>query len=82
MEQRDITIIKDVNLEVTVELGQDRQSISDILKIGPGATIDLYTRPDKLVNVYVNDKLVALGQIVVIGDNYGVRITQLLEREQ
>jgi flagellar motor switch protein FliN len=73
-----IDLILDVNLEVTVELGRARKPISEILQLGPGAVIELDKLAGEPVDVLVNGKLVAHGEVVVIDENFGVRITEIL----
>lgn len=73
-----IDLILDVSLEVTVELGRARKPISEILQLGPGAVIELDKLAGEPVDVLVNGKLVAHGEVVVIDENFGVRITEIL----
>ena len=76
-----MSFIDDVDLEVTAEFGRTSDSIANILEFAPGTTINLETRPDKLIDIYIQGKLVARGEIVVLDDNYGVRITQILKEK-
>ena len=69
-----IGLIKDVPLEVTVELGRTSKSISDILEFAPGTIIEL----DKPIDVLVNGKFVAKGEVVVIEESFGVRIMEIV----
>ncbi len=74
-ENMDIVI--DVPLQVTVELGKTRKSIKEILGFGKGSIVVLDRQAGEMVDVQVNGKLIARGEVVVIDDNYGVRITEL-----
>ena len=76
--QENIELIKDVPLEVTVELGRTQKSISDILDFAPGTIIELDKIAGEPVDVLVNGKLVAKGEVVVIEENFGVRVTEII----
>lgn len=73
-----ITLIKDVPLEVTVELGRTHKLIKEILELGPGSIIELNKMAGEPVDILVNGKNVAKGEVVVIDENFGVRITEIL----
>jgi flagellar motor switch protein FliN/FliY len=76
--QENIELIKDVPLEVTVELGRTQKSISDILDFAPGTIIELDKIAGEPVDVLVNGKLVAKGEVVVIEENFGERVTEII----
>ncbi|MCR4739636.1 MAG: flagellar motor switch phosphatase FliY [Lachnospiraceae bacterium] len=76
--QENISLIKDVPLEVTVELGRTSKSISDILDFAPGTIIELERIAGEPVDVLVNGKMVARGEVVVIEENFGVRVTEII----
>ena len=76
--QENIALIKDVPLEVTVELGRTSKAISDILDFAPGTIIELDKIAGEPVDVLVNGKLVAKGEVVVIEENFGVRVTEIV----
>ena len=76
--QENISLIKDVPLEVTVELGRTSKAISDILDFSPGTIIELDRIAGEPVDVLVNGKLVAKGEVVVIEENFGVRVTEII----
>lgn len=76
--QENIALIKDVPLEVTVELGRTSKAISDILEFAPGTIIELDKIAGEPVDVLVNGKLVAKGEVVVIEENFGVRVTEII----
>ena len=73
-----ISLIKDVPLEVTVELGRTSKAIADILDFSPGTIIELDKIAGEPVDVLVNGKLVAKGEVVVIEENFGVRVTEII----
>jgi len=73
-----ISLIMDVPLQVTVELGRTRKLIRDILELSPGSVIELDKLAGEAVDILVNGKLIAKGEVVVIDDNFGVRITDIV----
>ncbi|MCK4631952.1 MAG: flagellar motor switch protein FliN [candidate division Zixibacteria bacterium] len=81
-EPRNIDLLMDVNLPVSIELGRTKMSISDILALGPGSVVELSKLAGEPVDVMVNFKTVAKGEVVVIDENFGVRITQLMTPEE
>ena len=80
-ETRPIDMLLDVNLPITIELGRTSMSINDILALGPGSVVELNKLAGEPVEVKVNQKTVALGEVVVVDENFGVRVTQLMSPE-
>ena len=81
-QKENINLIMDVPLEVTVELGRTSKSIQDILEFAPGTIIELDKIAGEPIDVLVNGKFVAKGEVVVIEDNFGLRITQISEKKE
>ena len=81
-ERKNIDMLMDVNLPVAIELGRTKMRISDILALGPGSVVELNKLAGEPVDVLVNSKAVARGEVVVIDENFGVRVTQLLTPEE
>lgn len=79
IQQENIGLIMDVPLEVSVELGRANKSIKEILDFSPGTIIELNKLAGEPVDVFVNGKLVAKGEVVVIEENFGIRITEILK---
>ena len=77
MQQENIDLIMDVPLEVTVELGRTNKSIKEILDFSPGTIIELNKLAGEPVDVLVNGKFVAKGEVVVIEENFGIRIVEI-----
>lgn len=77
-QPENIDLIMDVPLQVTVELGRTTKSISDILDLGPGKIIELNKLAGEPIDVLVNGKYVAKGEVVVIEESFGVRITEIV----
>lgn len=72
-----LDVILDIELPLTVRFGRAEMSLQALTKIGPGSVIDLDRSPDEPVEVLVNDKVIARGEVVVVAGNYGVRITEV-----
>lgn len=77
-----LELILDIQLEVTVELGRTHRKIRDVLELGPGSVVELDRLAGEPVDILVNDKLFAKGEVVVIDENFGVRITDILTIEE
>jgi flagellar motor switch protein FliN/FliY len=73
-----IGLLMDVPLQVTVELGRTKKLIREILDMGPGSVVELDKLAGEPVDVFVNTKLIAKGEVVVIDENFGVRITEII----
>lgn len=77
--QENIGLIKDVPLEVTVELGRTKKSIAEILDFAPGTIIELDKIAGEPIDVLVNGKFVAKGEVVVIEESFGIRVTEIIK---
>ncbi|CAM3377236.1 flagellar motor switch phosphatase FliY [Hydrogenibacillus schlegelii] len=73
-----LQLLLDVPLEVTVELGRTKRLIKDILSLAPGSIIELDKLAGEPVDIYVNHKRIARGEVVVIDENFGVRVTEII----
>ena len=71
-------MVLDVPLKVTVELGRTKLLINDLLQLGQGSVIELDKMAGEPMEIYVNDKLVALGEVVVVNEKFGVRLTDVM----
>lgn len=78
-QQENIDLIMDVPLEVTVELGRTRKSIKEILEFTPGTIVELDKIAGEPIDVLVNGKMVAKGEVVVIEESFGIRITDIVK---
>ncbi len=76
----DLDLLSDVALEVTVQLGQVRLRVRDLLALAEGSVIELDRAVGAPVDVLANGSLIARGDVVVVGDELGVRVTELLRR--
>ena len=75
-------LIMDVPLEVTVELGRARMRIREILNLSGGSVVELDKLAGEPVDVLVNGQLIAKGEVVVIDENFGIKITDLVREEK
>lgn len=78
-QKENIDLIMDVPLEVTVELGRTSKSIQDILEFAPGTIIELDKIAGEPIDVLVNGKFVAKGEVVVIEESFGIRVTEIIK---
>lgn len=78
-QKENIDLIMDVPLEVTVQLGRTQKSIREILEFAPGTILELNKLAGEPVDVLVNGKLVSKGEVVVIEENFGIRITDIIK---
>lgn len=78
----DIEQLQDVILTVKLVLGKTRLSIRELLELKPGKVVDLDRLAGETVDLVVNDKVIAKGEVVVIDDNFGVRVVTLLSPEE
>lgn len=80
-EPRNLDLLMDVALPVTIELGRTTMLIRDVLELGPGSVVELDKLSGEPVDLFVNDRRFARGEVVVVDENFGVRITDLLRLE-
>lgn len=79
---KNIDLILDVPLEVSVELGRTKKNIRDILALSSGSLIELNKLAEEPVDIYINGKKIAYGEVVVIDENFGVKITGIVSGEE
>lgn len=75
---RNLDFILDIPLEISVELGRTHVCIADILKLGQGSIIELANPAGSSLEVLVNHKPIAKGEVVVVNEKYGIRLTEIL----
>ena len=78
LDEKTLDVVLDVKVEVTVQLGSCLLPMRNVLELAPGAVVQLNQHASDPVGLYVNDKLVAYGEVVVIDDNFGIKITELV----
>jgi flagellar motor switch protein FliN/FliY len=77
---KNLDLLMNVSVKVTAELGTCKMLVRDILKLGTGSIVELDRLAGGPVDLLVNDRLVARGEVVAVDDNFGVRITELIEK--
>jgi flagellar motor switch protein FliN/FliY len=78
MEDKTLDLVLDVKVKVTVQLGSCQLPMREVLELSPGAVIQLSQHASDPVGLYVNDKLIAYGEVVVVEDSFGIKITELV----
>ena len=73
-----LELLMDVPLQVTVELGRTEKVVKEVLALGPGSVLELDKLAGEPVDILVNEKLIAKGEVVVIDENFGIRVTEIL----
>jgi len=78
VKEANLDLILDIPLSVTVELGRSKMLINDLLQLGQGSVVELTKLVGDPLEVLVNDKLVARGEVVVVNEKFGVRLTDIV----
>ena len=78
-DQRNLNLLLDVGVPISAEVGRSQMTLDEILKLGPGSVVPLDKRADEPLDLRVNGKLVARGEVVLVDDVYGLRVTQILD---
>ncbi len=77
-----LDLLSDVDLNVKIELGRTRMLVEDVLKLGRGSVVELDKLAGDPVDIYVNERLVARGEVLVLNDNFCVRVNELVSGKQ
>jgi len=80
--QGNLGLVLDISLRAVARLGQVKMPISEILKLGPGSVIEIDRLVDEPVDLLVNERLVARGEVVTIDEKFALRITEIVSREE
>ena len=78
--RQNIDLLLDVPIPITVEVGRAQMVLDEILDLGPGSIVSLDKKAEEPIDLRVNGKLVARGEVVMVDDNYGFRVTQILDK--
>jgi len=78
-ENKNLDLLLDVEIPISVEVGRAQMSLDEVLKLVPGSVIALDKKAEEPVDLRVNGKLVARGEVVLVDDAYGLRITQIVD---
>lgn len=81
-QQKNVQLLLDIYMQITVELGRTKYKIKEILSWGEGAIIELGKPATEYVNLLVNKRLIAKGEVVVIDENFGVRVTDIVDPKE
>ncbi len=76
--ERELDFILDIPLELSVELGKTKMLVNDLLQLGQGSIIELNKLAGEPLEVYINKKLIARGEVVVVNEKFGVRLTDVI----
>ena len=79
---KNIGLVMNIPLQVTVELGRSRKRINDVLKMGPGSVVELEQMEGEPVDILINQTLIAKGFVVVEKEKYGIRISEIVSRKE
>jgi flagellar motor switch protein FliN/FliY len=79
---KNLDLLLDVTLPISIELGRTTMNVQDILNLGPGSVVELNKLAGEPVDLLVNNKVVAKGEVVVIDENFGLRVTSLISPEE
>jgi flagellar motor switch protein FliN/FliY len=77
-----LEMLLDIGLQVTIELGRARMTIKEVLSLGPGTVVELNRVAGEPVDILINGKAIAKGEVVVLGDMFGVRVTDIIPPAQ
>lgn len=76
--ERELSFILDIPLELSVELGKTRMIVNDLLQLSQGSIVELNKLAGEPLEVYINRKLIARGEVVVVNEKFGVRLTDII----
>jgi flagellar motor switch protein FliN/FliY len=78
----DLEAVFDVPVQVSAVLGRSKMDVGELLKLGPGTVLELDRRVGEAIDIYVNNRLVARGEVVLVEDKLGVTMTEIIKAEQ
>ena len=78
----DLKALFDVPVKVSAVLGRARMDVGELLRLGPGAVLELDRKVGEAIDIYVNNRLVARGEVVLVEDKLGVTMTEIIKSEQ
>ncbi len=81
-EEKDVEAIYDIPVQISAVLGKASMQVSQLLKLGRGAVVELDRRVGEAVDIYVNDRLVARGEVVIMEDRLGVTMTEIIKSDR
>ncbi len=81
-EAADLEAVFDVPVNVSAVLGRSRMDVGELLKLGPGTVLELDRKVGEAIDIFVNDRLVARGEVVLVEDRLGVTMTEIIKAER
>ena len=78
----DLEAVFDVPVQVSAVLGRSKMEVGDLLKLGPGTVLELDRRVGEAIDIYVNNRLVARGEVVVVDERLGVTMTEIVKADR
>ena len=78
----DLEAVFDVPVQVSAVLGRSRMNVAELLRLGPGTVLELDRKVGEAIDIYVNNRLVARGEVVLVEDKLGVTMTEVIKTEQ
>lgn len=78
IDSKNLDVVLDVKVRVTVQLGSCELPMREVLELSPGSVLQLHQQAKDPVGLYVNGKLIAYGEVVVVEDNFGIKVTELV----
>ncbi|MEI8108780.1 MAG: flagellar motor switch protein FliN [Verrucomicrobiota bacterium] len=78
LEEQRLKTVMDVKVQLTIRLGSCQLAMRDVLELSPGSIVQLNQRANDPIGLYINDKLIALGEVVVVEENFAIKVTQLI----
>src|SRR5215211_5097077 len=78
----DLEAVFDVRVQVSAVLGRTRMDIGDLLRLGPGAVLELDRKVGEAIDIYINNRLVARGEVVLVEEKLGVNMTEMIKAER
>jgi flagellar motor switch protein FliN/FliY len=78
----DLDLILDIPLEITVELGKVKMPINELLQLGQGSIIELTKAASEPLDIYINKKLIAKGEVVILDERFGIRVADIINPDE
>jgi flagellar motor switch protein FliN/FliY len=82
MQGKDLSAIMDIPVQISAVLGRANMQVSQLLKLGRGAVVELDRRVGEAIDIYVNNRLVARGEVVVVDDRLGITMTEIVKSDR
>lgn len=77
-----LDVIMDLELEISIQMGRTRMKVKDVLALSVGAIIELDKMVGEPMDIYANDRVIARGEVIVVDEDFGIRVTEIVNREE